>query len=306
MIYYNPETKEEKSFNNICKLYNSSFPTNIENINNKWFRLYEQDKPQEEDEYKIEPGEVKLINGKYTKTWNKIPLTDEEKQSLYYIKSEEIVKNQNNIYFDIQEKQYSPSEYAMFVKAGLYPYWNYGIEYQKGQRIVFDDILYEVQKDVLSTEEFPPIKDIKRATYRPLFTNIENPEYPSSTLDELKQNKITQIDKETSDSIFAGFNYKINDQEYHFSYDALDQQNFADTANMCQLALSGAEGLPTSVTWNSYLEDNTLVQQVFNANEFLELYVKGAMVHKATQMSIGGQRKAAVQSATTKEEIEAI
>lgn len=306
MIYYNPNTKEEKSFSNICKLYNSSFPSNIENINNEWFKLYIQDKPQPEDEYKIEPGEVKLINGKYTKTWNKVPLTDEEKQSLYYIKSEEIVKNQNNIYFDIQEKQYSPSEYAMFVKAGLYPYWNYGIEYQKGQRLVFDDILYEVQKTVLSTEEFPPIKDIKRTTYKPLFTNIENPEYPSSTLDELKQNKITQIYKETSDSIFAGFNYKINDQEYHFSYDALDQQNFADTANMCQLALSGIEGLPTSVTWNSYLEDGTLVQQEFDAQAFLKLYTSGAMVHKATQMAIGGQRKAAVQTAQSEEELDKI
>ena len=64
MIYYNPITKEEKSFNNICKLYNSSFPTNIENINGIWFKIYEQDKPQENNEYRIEPGEIKLINGK--------------------------------------------------------------------------------------------------------------------------------------------------------------------------------------------------------------------------------------------------
>ena len=306
MIYYNPNTKEEKSFNNICKLYNSSFPINIENINNEWFKLYTQDKPQPENNYKIEPGEIKLIDGKYTKTWNKIPLTDEEKQSLYYTKSEEIIKNQNNIYNNIQEKQYSPSEYAMFVKAGLYPEWNFNIEYKKGQRIVFDDILYEVQKDVISIEEFPPIKDIKQTTYRPLFTDIENPEYPNNTLDELKQNKIIQIDKETSDSIFAGFNYKINNQEYHFSYDALDQQNFADTANMCQLAISGAEGLPTSVTWNSYLSDGTLVQQVFDAQSFLNLYTRGAMVHKATKMAVGGQRKAAVQAAQSEEELNMI
>ena len=306
MIYYNPNTKEEKSFNNICKLYNSSFPVNIENINNEWFRLYEQNKPQENDEYKIESGEIKLIDGKYTKTWNKIPLTDEEKQSLYYTKSEEIIKNQNNIYNDIQKKQYSPSEYAMFVKAGLYPEWNFNIEYKKGQRIVFDDILYEVQKDVLSIEEFPPIKDIKQTTYRPLFTDIENPEYPNNTLDELKQNKIIQIDKETSDAIFNGFDYVIDDQNYHFSYDALDQQNFADTANMCQLALSGTEGLPTSVTWNSYLEDGTLVQQEFDAQTFLKLYTSGAMVHKATQMTIGGQRKLQVSEAQSKEELDKI
>ena len=126
------------------------------------------------------------------------------------------------------------------------------------------------------------------------------------SLKELKEQKIKQIDKEISNTIFSGFDYTINDVKYHFSYDSFDQQNFADTANMCQLAVSGAKGLPTSVTWNSYLEDGTLVQQEFNANDFLDLYVKGAMVHKATQMAIGGQRKAAVQSATTKEELDSI
>ena len=306
MIYYNPNTKEEKSFNNICKLYNSSFPSNIENINGIWFKVYEQNRPQESEEYRIESGEVKLINDKYTKTWNRVPLTDEEKQSLYYTKAEEIVRNQSNIHLNIQEKQYSPLEYATFVKAGLYRHWNISTEYQKGDKIVFDDILYEVQKDVLSTEEFPPIKDVKQTTYRPLFTNIENPEYPSSTLDELKQNKVTRIDEETSNAILSGFDYTINNIKYHFSYDSFDQQNFVDTASMCQLALSGVKGLPTSVTWNSYLEDGTLVQQKFDANSFLELYTSGAIAHKATQMAIGGQRKAAVQLAKTKEELDNI
>ena len=129
---------------------------------------------------------------------------------------------------------------------------------------------------------------------------------PVTDLTKLKEQKLKQIDQETSNAILSGFDYTIDDIKYHFSYDSFDQQNFADTANMCQLALSGTEGLPTSVTWNSYLEDGTLVQQVFDANQFLELYVKGAMVHKVTQMSIGGKRKAALQLANTKEEIEAI
>lgn len=129
---------------------------------------------------------------------------------------------------------------------------------------------------------------------------------PEPSLEELKEQKIKQIDKETSESILSGFDYTINDTKYHFNYDSFDQQNFADTANMCQLALSGTEGLPTSVTWNSYLEDGTLVQQEFDANSFLKLYISGAMVHKATQMAIGGQRKAAVQLASTKEELDNI
>lgn len=129
---------------------------------------------------------------------------------------------------------------------------------------------------------------------------------PEKTIDELKADKVIQIDSETSAAILAGFDYTIDGTSYHFSYDSFDQQNFSDTANMCQLALSGTPGLPTSVVWNSYLPDGTLVQQTFDAQSFLALYTAGAMQHKATQMTIGGQRKAKVWAAQTKEEIEAI
>lgn len=132
------------------------------------------------------------------------------------------------------------------------------------------------------------------------------PEEEIKRLETLKTNKINQIDQETSLSILSGFNYTINDQEYHFSYDAFDQQNFSDTANMCQLALSGVEGLPKTVTWNSYLEDGTLVQQEFDAESFLKLYTSGAMVHKASKMQIGGQRKLKVAEAQSEEELDQI
>lgn len=131
-------------------------------------------------------------------------------------------------------------------------------------------------------------------------------ERPEKSLEELKADKVFQIDAETSAAILAGFDYTINGTSYHFSYDSFDQQNFSDTASMCQLALGGTEGLPTSVTWNSYLADGTLVQHTFDAQSFLTLYTAGAMQHKAIQMATGGQRKAAVQVATTIEEVEAI
>lgn len=128
---------------------------------------------------------------------------------------------------------------------------------------------------------------------------------PGLTLEDKKSQKILQIDSETSAAIIAGFDYEIDGVTYHFSYDAFDQQNFSDTANMCQLALANPEGLPSSVVWNSYLPDGTLVQQTFEAKSFLTLYTDGAMQHKLLQMSKGGQRKAKVQSATTIEEVEA-
>lgn len=129
---------------------------------------------------------------------------------------------------------------------------------------------------------------------------------PEKTLEEAKSLKISQIDSETSSAILAGFDYEIDGVTYHFSYDSFDQQNFSDTANMCQLAMLSHEGLPSSVVWNAYLPDGTLVQQTFDAQTFLKLYTQGAMVHKSMQMSIGGQRKAAVQAATTIEEVETI
>lgn len=129
---------------------------------------------------------------------------------------------------------------------------------------------------------------------------------PEKSIEELKADKVSQIDAETSAAILAGFDYTIDGTSYHFSYDSFDQQNFSDTANMCQLALAGTPGLPTSVVWNSYLPDGTLVQQTFDAQSFLALYTAGAMQHKATQMTIGGQRKAKVWAAQTKEEVEAI
>lgn len=164
----------------------------------------------------------------------------------------------------------------------------------------FDDWTQEL------TEGIPEQRDGKWYQTWILTPVTHTPEEEANRLEVAKKLKIVQIDEETSKAILAGFDYTINNTVYHFSYDAFDQQNFSDTAHMCQLALSGTEGLPTSVTWNSYLKDGTLVQQEFNAQEFLKLYTSGAMVHKATQMAIGGQRKAAVQSATTKEELDSI
>lgn len=103
--------------------------------------------------------------------------------------------------------------------------------------------------------------------------------------------KIQQIDMETSEAIIAGFDYEIRNREYHFSYDRDDQQNFADTANACLLKRSGAFGLPDYVTWNGY-EDGELARLELSSDEFISLYVSGALAHKNACMAEGGRRKA--------------
>ena len=81
------------------------------------------------------------------------------------------------------------------------------------------------------------------------------------TLEELKTAKKARIDEDTSAAILAGFDYAVNGVTYHFSYDAFDQQNFADTANVCIMKQAGMPGLPDSVMWNAYtVPDDELVR----------------------------------------------
>ena len=114
-----------------------------------------------------------------------------------------------------------------------------------------------------------------------------------------------QIDEETSAAILAGFDYEIQGQSLHFSYNELDQQNFADAANAATLATVGIPGLPQTVVWNGWdvgkdgqgkVISKKLVRLTLTIQEFLGLYLNGALVHKATQMEIGGQRKAALMA----------
>lgn len=129
---------------------------------------------------------------------------------------------------------------------------------------------------------------------------------PVPTLDELKAAKATQIDAETSAAIASGFDYAVGGVTYHFSYDTFDQQNFADTANVCLMKQSGMPGLPESVTWNAYtVPGGELECLTFDASGFLALYAGGAMNHKNETMQRGGERKAAVEAAATPEEVEA-
>ena len=135
------------------------------------------------------------------------------------------------------------------------------------------------------------------------------------TLDEAKAVKIRQIDAQTAAAILAGFTYEIDGQALHFSYDTNDQQNFADTANASTLALMGVPGIPDTITWNGWKIEKdgegkeisrSLVRLNLDPQAFLGLYMGGALTHKATQMEIGGMRKAAVEAAVTTQEVENI
>ena len=315
MVYYNPSTKEEKNIYELATLYNSSFPRNIERINDEWFKLYVQEKPQQEDGYKIECGEVALVDGNYVKTWKKVPLTAEELQNEALTTARELL-NSSMVRSYAQTATFGAHDLALFANSGLFVEWAPATQYSKGARLVCDGIVYEVQQDVLSVEDQPPFAEGMRTVYRPLYTDINNPQPVEPTLDEVKARKLSAIDAETSSAIMAGFECEATPPDtgtpelLHFSYDSFDQQNFADAAVSMQLATASDGGIPTTTPWNAYRNHTAdskgeLVILQLTAETFLPIYA-AALNHKATQMAIGGQRKAAVAAAQTVEDVKAI
>ena len=137
-----------------------------------------------------------------------------------------------------------------------------------------------------------------------------------NSLENVKARKLAAIDAETSAAIMAGFTCEATPpdtgqpEELHFSYDEFDQQNFADAALSMQLATAAGGAIPTSTPWNAYRNhtaDNKgeLVILHLTAETFVPIYA-AALQHKAAKMAEGGQRKAAVATAQTVEEVEAI
>ena len=137
-----------------------------------------------------------------------------------------------------------------------------------------------------------------------------------NSLENVKARKLSAIDAETSSAIMAGFECEATPPDtgtpelLHFSYDSFDQQNFADAAVSMQLATASDGGIPTTTPWNAYRNHTAdskgeLVILQLTAETFLPIYA-AALNHKATKMAEGGQRKAAVASAQTAEDVEAI
>lgn len=315
MIYYNPVTKETLSYKDVCLLYNTSFSAAFEVLAETWHKVHETDFPAPEDGYCFEPGEVALVDGKYVKTWKKVPLTNEELRTEALTTASSLL-NPSMVRSYVQTATLGTAELALFAKAGMFDEWAPDTQYNKGARLVCDGIVYEVQQDVLSVEDRPPFAEGMRAVYRPLYTDINNPQPVEPTLDEVKARKFATIDAETSSAIMAGFECEATPPDtgtpelLHFSYDGFDQQNFADAAVSMQLATASDGGIPTTTPWNAYRNHTAdskgdLVILQLTAETFLPIYA-AALNHKATKMAEGGQRKAAVAAAQTVEDVEAI
>lgn len=169
----------------------------------------------------------------------------------------------------------------------------------------------------LYDEEVAPFVTLWQAEKARLEDEAAQAEAERNTLENVKARAMAAIDAAISAAITAGFDYELTPpggdapERLHFSYDTFDQQNFADSANVAALALSGVSGLPASVTWNAYRErgaqsNGELVRLSLGPADFLALYTAGALAHKAARMEEGGERKAAVETARSVEDVRAL
>lgn len=136
--------------------------------------------------------------------------------------------------------------------------------------------------------------------------SLTPPAPPPPTLEEARAAAVAQVDAYTSKSILAGFDYEFAGELLHFSYDSFDQQNFSDSANIATRVMAGEPGLPQTVTWNAYTSEGSLMRLELGPAEFISLYTRGALGHKAACMEHGGQLKAAIAAASDVEAVQNI
>lgn len=135
------------------------------------------------------------------------------------------------------------------------------------------------------------------------------------TLADFKSMKIDEINNEISATILYGFDYTVNGQVLHISYDRDDQQNFSDMAKTISLIKSGIPApLGSIIEWNGWkiikgsngvVVSKQLVKIPLTYDEFLQLYLI-ALAFKNEQMAKGTKRKEAVNNAKIVEELKDI
>ena len=135
------------------------------------------------------------------------------------------------------------------------------------------------------------------------------------TLADFKSAKIDELNNETSVAILYGFDYTVNEQVLHISYDRDDQQNFSDMAETIGLVKLGLPvPLDSTIEWNGWklikgsggsIVSKQLVKIPLTHDEFLQLFLT-ALAFKNEQMAKGTRRKEAVNNAKTVEELKDI
>lgn len=83
----------------------------------------------------------------------------------------------------VQAETFTDTEIAVFAKAGLFPVWAPGETYAKGNRLVHEGIVYEVQQPVTAQAHQPPGSTGMLAIYLPISVDPETGVEPDGSRD---------------------------------------------------------------------------------------------------------------------------
>jgi hypothetical protein len=183
--------------------------------------------------------------------------------------------------------------------------WHNGkghIEYLDNSNVPVNSYITDVQPYVRLWETEKARIDAEIAKQEADYNKFEN----------VQARALIYVDSIASTAILEGFDYEINGETLHFSYDSFDQLNFNDTFNgVAMKKLMGIETLPEFIEWNGWRNHTKeykgdLVRLILDVDAFITLYVNGALIHKSEHMDICGKQKEAIKAAKTVEEIEAL
>lgn len=152
---------------------------------------------------------------------------------------------------------------------------------------------------------------------------------PLPTQAQLIAEAIVKVDKITSEKILDGFDYAVNGEVYHFSYDMADQQNFAEknAAAVLDVSMSGmdeaakaeilkklmeamgggssgATAVAWPCTWQGW-KDGVSHSLQFTSIEYIALGI-AAGTHKTNCLGEGWKIKEDIRATQTEAELKAV
>jgi len=159
----------------------------------------------------------------------------------------------------------------------------------------------EHQQNLDQSAKNAVIPKIQEQLETPIDTYNEVINNPDSTLEQLKQAKIDQLDYLCSAEILKGFDYTINSTSYHFSLSIKAQSNFTGTNALFQ------EGRITNKRWTVVNNETGKIERIdLDKSTFDELKMEVDRVVDDNVSRFRDTLEPQVETATSKDDVENI
>ena len=165
--------------------------------------------PDTENWTETEPKDLESVWDEESSSWV-IPPEIQEQRDVAAAKSQAaaLLDKQQRIQA-AQTMTFSASEFRLLAKAKYFDTWQPNTHYDKGKRLLWNGVVYEVRQEggVDSLENYPPDGEGLLAVYRPLSVDSETGDEPDGTL----ENPYTYLD---GMDVYNGKYYTYNGKLY--------------------------------------------------------------------------------------------